>query len=65
MSIDERLKSLGIELPDAPPPAGSYSPVVVRDGLGFVSGQVPFRNGALMTAALAIGQILDLITRRR
>ena len=48
MSIDERLESLGIRLPDPPPPAGNYRPVVVRAGLGFVSGQVPFRNGALL-----------------
>jgi len=48
MSIDESLESLGIRLPDPPPPAGNYRPVVVRAGLGFVSGQVPFRNGALL-----------------
>ncbi len=47
-SIDERLESLGIRLPEPPPPAGSYSPVVIRSGLGFVSGQVPFRNGELV-----------------
>jgi enamine deaminase RidA (YjgF/YER057c/UK114 family) len=61
MSIDERLKSLGIELPDAPPPAGSYSPVVVRDGLGFVSGQVPFRNGALVYT----GRVGDELTPKQ
>ena len=47
-SIDERLERLGIRLPEPPPPAGSYSPVVIRSGLGFVSAQVPFRNGELV-----------------
>ncbi len=48
MSIDNKLESLGIQLPDAPPPAGSYRPVVIRGGWGFVSGQLPLRNGALV-----------------
>ncbi len=48
MSIEQRLESLGIQLPEPPPPAGSYSPVVIRSGLGVVSGQVPFRSGELL-----------------
>ena len=48
MSIEERLESLGIQLPEPPPPAGSYSPVVIRSGLCVVSGQVPFRSGELL-----------------
>ncbi len=47
-SIDERLERLGIRLPEPPPPAGSYSPVVIRSGLGFVSGQLPIRDGRLL-----------------
>ena len=48
MPIYERLETLGISLPAAPSPAGNYRPVVIREGLGFVSGQFPFRNGALL-----------------
>ncbi len=50
MSIDNKLAGLGIRLPDPPSPAGSYQPVVIRNGFGFVSGQVPLRNGRLVYA---------------
>ncbi len=39
---------LGIRLPDPPPPAGDYQPVMIRGGFGFVSGQVPVRDGRLL-----------------
>lgn len=41
MSIETRLAELGLELPPAPAPAGTYSPVVVLDNLAYVSGQGP------------------------
>ena len=41
MSFDARIEELGLQLPDAPPPAGTYSPVVVVDGMAYVSGQGP------------------------
>lgn len=34
-------------LPQPPAPAGGYAPVVIRRGIGFVSGQFPIRDGAL------------------
>jgi enamine deaminase RidA (YjgF/YER057c/UK114 family) len=46
--IEERLSELGIELPPAPAPIASYVPVRLAPGLAFVSGQVPFENGALL-----------------
>ena len=46
-SIDDRLKALGIELPSPPPAAGSYEPVMIRRNIGYVSGQLPIRNGVL------------------
>ncbi|MDQ3717875.1 MAG: RidA family protein [Thermoproteota archaeon] len=39
--IEEKLASLGISLPTAPAPAGSYVPVVVSGNLAFVAGQIP------------------------
>jgi enamine deaminase RidA (YjgF/YER057c/UK114 family) len=44
---DERLAALGIELPEAPVAVAAYVPAVVHRGLVWVSGQVPFRDGAL------------------
>ncbi len=48
MTVQEKSAGLGIRLPDPPPPAGNYQSVILRNGLGFVSGQVPIRNGRLL-----------------
>lgn len=42
---EERLKELGIELPEAPVPAGNYTPAVKTGKLLFISGQIPLENG--------------------
>ncbi len=47
MSPDERLKKLGIELPEAPTPLGSYVPVVRTGNLVFLSGILPLKEGKL------------------
>jgi len=39
--IDARLKELGIELPKASAPAGSYVPFVITGNQVFISGQGP------------------------
>lgn len=46
-AIDTRFAQLGISLPAAPAPAGAYKAVVIRNGIGFVSGQFPFVDGKL------------------
>ena len=43
--IEKRLKELGIIIPNAPKPAGSYVPVVLTGKLAFVSGQIPIKIG--------------------
>lgn len=43
--IDEKIKSLGINLPIPPTPAGSYIPVVKTGNLLYVSGQIPMEDG--------------------
>lgn len=45
--IEERLAELGIQLPPAPAPVASYVPVRVADGFAYVSGQLPFDEGAV------------------
>ena len=42
---EEKLKDLGIELPEAPVPAGNYIPAVKTGNLLFISGQIPLENG--------------------
>jgi enamine deaminase RidA (YjgF/YER057c/UK114 family) len=41
----ERLRELGLTLPDTPPAVGKYLPAVRAGNLLFVSGQTPTRGG--------------------
>lgn len=53
MTAEERLKDLGLTLPPAPAPVGSYVPCVRTGQLVFTSGQLPMRDGKLA----AIGKV--------
>lgn len=48
MSIDERLKELGIVLSEAPKPLGAYVPCVQTGSLVFLSGNLPLKEGKLL-----------------
>jgi enamine deaminase RidA (YjgF/YER057c/UK114 family) len=48
----ERLHAAGIVLPPPPKPSGAYSPVVVHDRLGYVSGQIAVEDGAVLHPGL-------------
>lgn len=48
MTPEERLKHLGIELPEAPKPLGSYVPIVRTGNLVFLSGMLPLVEGKLL-----------------
>jgi len=45
--IDEKIKSIGINIPIPPTPAGSYIPVVKTGNLLYVSGQIPLEDGKI------------------
>ena len=47
MSIENKLKLLGVILPSAPKPVGSYIPAVRTGNLLFLSGMIPFQDGKL------------------
>ena len=47
-----RLAELGITLPKAAAPVASYVPVVVHGGMAYVSGQLPFVDGVVVTGRL-------------
>ena len=47
MLIDERLASLGIELPSVAAPVAAYVPAVRTGHYVWTSGQLPFVDGAL------------------
>ena len=52
MSIEQRLAELGIELPTPAAPVAAYVPVVVAGGMAYVSGQLPFVGGQLVSGRL-------------
>ncbi|WP_414900109.1 RidA family protein [Sphingomonas flavalba] len=58
MTIDERLAELGLKLPKPAAPVAAYVPAVEASGLLHISGQLPFRDGNLMTGRL--GEDVDI-----
>jgi enamine deaminase RidA (YjgF/YER057c/UK114 family) len=62
-AIDDRLNALGLTWPDPPPAAGHYRPVVIRHGVGVVSGQFPWTQGRLEVRGRA-GAEVGLIDAR-
>ena len=57
-AIDSKLAELGLTLPEAAAPVAAYVPAVHAGGLLHISGQLPFRDGAVMTGRL--GEDRDL-----
>lgn len=47
MSYEDRLKQLGLEMPQAPKPVATYVPAVRAGELLFLSGVLPMQNGQL------------------
>ena len=50
MGYEDKLKALGLELPEAPKPVATYVPAVRTGNLLFLSGVLPMRNGQLAFA---------------
>jgi len=48
MSVEQKLAALGLALPNAPKPLGSYTAVSQTGNLLFISGQVPLADGKLV-----------------
>ncbi|MFV0320311.1 MAG: RidA family protein [Microbacterium sp.] len=47
MSVTERMRELGLELPEVVPPVADYVPAKVHGDLVYTSGQLPMVSGAL------------------
>lgn len=58
-AIDAKLTELGLTLPEAAAPVAAYVPAVEAGGLLYVSGQLPFLDGQLMTGRLGEDRDLD------
>ena len=59
MSIEDKLKELNIELPDAPNPVGAYVAFKKINNLLFISGQLPITSDGKMIKG-KIGKDLTL-----
>jgi enamine deaminase RidA (YjgF/YER057c/UK114 family) len=61
--IEQRLKTLGITLPDAAAPSFNYVPVTLHQGVAYVSGQMPKVDGEVRVFG-KVGAEVDLETAR-
>lgn len=61
--IEQRLKDEGLTLPEPAAPVASYAPFVIHQNTIYISGQLPFREGKIITgrcgADLAINDAVD------
>ena len=56
--VTAKLAELGLELPKPAAPVAAYVPVVEHNGLLHISGQLPFRDGQVVTGRL--GEDVDV-----
>ncbi len=61
--FDQRLRTLGIVLPEAATPSFNYLPVVVHQGIAYISGQLPKIDGEVRVFG-KVGAEVDLDTAR-
>jgi len=61
--IEERLKMLGIRLPEAANPSFNYVPVTLHRGVAYVAGQLPKVDGEVRVTG-KVGAEVDLATAR-
>ncbi len=47
MSVEDKLKELGLALPEAPKPVAAYIPAKRVGDLVFISGQIPLKDGKI------------------
>jgi len=57
-NIEQRLRRMGIELPEVAAPAANYLPFVQSGNLLMTSGQLPLQQGKLVATGL-LGRDLD------
>jgi enamine deaminase RidA (YjgF/YER057c/UK114 family) len=54
----ERLKELGLDLPEVVKPVAAYVPAVRSDSFVYTSGQVPMRDGQLIATGKLGGDVI-------
>ncbi|MBB3566112.1 RidA family protein [Rhizobium sp. BK491] len=63
-AIEDRLKELGIVLPQAAAPAANYVPYVISGNLLYLSGQLPMENGKIGVTG-HLGKDVDVAAGQR
>jgi enamine deaminase RidA (YjgF/YER057c/UK114 family) len=58
MTIEQKLQELGLVLPAPLEPPGTFEPVIVHGGLGYIAGHGPFEGSTLLVQ----GRIGDDLT---
>ena len=58
-NIDRKLEELGLTLPEAAAPVAAYVPAVEANGLLHISGQLPFKDGKIVSGRLGDGVSLE------
>jgi enamine deaminase RidA (YjgF/YER057c/UK114 family) len=56
-SPEERLAELGLTVPDVVPPVAAYVPAVRSGNLVYTAGQLPMRDGSLITTGKVGGAV--------
>lgn len=62
--IEDRLKALGLTLPEAATPSFNYLPVTLHSGVAYVAGQLPKVDGEVRVRGKA-GREVDVDTARQ
>jgi enamine deaminase RidA (YjgF/YER057c/UK114 family) len=62
--IAERLKEMGISLPEAAAPAANYVPYVIAGNVLHISGQLPLEGGKIAVTG-HLGRDVDVATGQR
>ena len=57
--IEEKLKTLGVTLPNPPTPAGSYVPAIKTGNLLFISGQIPMEDGKVIFTGKVTNETIE------
>ena len=60
MTILDRLKELGLELPKPPNPVASFEPIVSTDNLVLTSGQIATSADGSLVATGQVGEEVDI-----
>jgi len=56
-SPEERLEAMGLSVPEVPKPVASYLPALRTGSYVFTSGQLPMREGQLITTVKVGGEV--------